>query len=208
MSTFSRSATSAALRSGRTLKPMTMAFEAVASSTSDSLMAPTPELMTRTLVFVVGQLRQRVGQHLGRALHVGLDDEREFLHAALGDVLLQRLERQAAALGAERLRVGLLLAEPGDLARLGRSSTAWKVSPGVGTPRDRALPPASTDRPRDTCGRGRPAARAPCRRWCRRGRCRRRAACRPAPARSPPDHGRDRACLRAPCRRRCAPRWP
>ena len=42
MSTFSRSATSAALRSGRTLKPMMIAFDAVASSTSDSLMAPTP----------------------------------------------------------------------------------------------------------------------------------------------------------------------
>ena len=44
MSTFSRSATSAALRSGRTLKPMTMAFDADASSTSDSLMAPTPRV--------------------------------------------------------------------------------------------------------------------------------------------------------------------
>jgi hypothetical protein len=38
----SRSATSAALRSGRTLKPMMIAFDAEASSTSDSLMAPTP----------------------------------------------------------------------------------------------------------------------------------------------------------------------
>ena len=32
----------AALRSGRTLKPIMMAFDADASSTSDSLMAPTP----------------------------------------------------------------------------------------------------------------------------------------------------------------------
>ena len=47
MSTFSRSATSAALRSGRTLKPMMIAFEAVASSTSDSLIAPTPVWMMR-----------------------------------------------------------------------------------------------------------------------------------------------------------------
>ena len=51
MSTFSRSATSAALRSGRTLKPMMMAFDAVASSTSDSLIAPTPLWMMRTLTF-------------------------------------------------------------------------------------------------------------------------------------------------------------
>ena len=49
MSTFSRSATSAALRSGRTLKPMMMALLAVASSTSDSLMAPTAEWMILTL---------------------------------------------------------------------------------------------------------------------------------------------------------------
>ncbi len=47
MSTFSRSATSAALRSGRTLKPMMIAFDAVASSTSDSLIAPTPVWMMR-----------------------------------------------------------------------------------------------------------------------------------------------------------------
>ncbi len=49
ISTFSCSASAAALRSGRTLKPMTMAFDAEASSTSDSLMAPTPEWITRTL---------------------------------------------------------------------------------------------------------------------------------------------------------------
>jgi len=36
-------ASAAALRSGRTLNPMMMALEAEASSTSDSLMAPTPE---------------------------------------------------------------------------------------------------------------------------------------------------------------------
>ena len=45
ISTCSRSATAAALRSGRTLKPMMIAFDAVASSTSDSLMAPTAEWM-------------------------------------------------------------------------------------------------------------------------------------------------------------------
>ena len=47
MSTFSCSASAAALRSGRTLKPMMMAFDADASSTSDSLIAPTPECSTR-----------------------------------------------------------------------------------------------------------------------------------------------------------------
>ncbi len=72
------------------------------------------------LDLLVRQLRQRVGEHLRRALHVGLDDDRQLLDAAFGDLLLQRFERQAAALGAERALLGLRLAERGDLARLGR----------------------------------------------------------------------------------------
>ena len=50
-STFSCSASASALRSGRTLNPMMMAFDADASSTSDSLIAPTPEWITRILTF-------------------------------------------------------------------------------------------------------------------------------------------------------------
>ena len=53
ISTFSCCASSAALRSGRTLKPMMMAFEAVASSTSLSVMEPTPEWMTLMRTFSV-----------------------------------------------------------------------------------------------------------------------------------------------------------
>ena len=53
MSTFSCSAAAAALRSGRTLNPMMMAFEAAASCTSDSLIAPTPEWITRIVTFSV-----------------------------------------------------------------------------------------------------------------------------------------------------------
>ena len=47
MSTFSCSAVACALRSGRTLKPMMIAFEAEASSTSFSVIAPTPVRSTR-----------------------------------------------------------------------------------------------------------------------------------------------------------------
>ena len=86
MSTFSRSATSAALRSGRTLKPMMIAFDAAPSSTSDSLMAPTPLWMIRILTLLVAELGQRVGQHFGRALHVGLEDDRQLLHPAFGNL--------------------------------------------------------------------------------------------------------------------------
>ena len=51
--TLSCCASSAALRSGRTLKPMMMALEAVASRTSLSVMEPTPEWMTLTRTFSV-----------------------------------------------------------------------------------------------------------------------------------------------------------
>ena len=54
---------SAALRSGRTLKPMMIAFDADASSTSDSLIAPTPERMMRILTFSSDSFVERVGQH-------------------------------------------------------------------------------------------------------------------------------------------------
>jgi len=53
MSTFSCSASAAALRSGRTLKPMMIASEATAKSTSFSVIAPTPEWITRIRTFSV-----------------------------------------------------------------------------------------------------------------------------------------------------------
>ena len=43
--------------------------------------------MMRIFDLLVGELRQRVGEHFGRALHVGLDDDRQLLHAAFGDLL-------------------------------------------------------------------------------------------------------------------------
>ena len=119
MSTFSRSATSAALRSGRTLKPMMIAFDAEASSTSDSLIAPTPLWMIRILTFSSVSFVSVSAEHLGRTLHVGLDDDRQLLHVAFGDLLLQRLERQARALAAERLFLRLRLTEQRDLTRFG-----------------------------------------------------------------------------------------
>ena len=72
------------------------------------------------LDLLVRQLGQRVGEHFGRALHVGLDDERQLLHAAFGDLLLERFEREPAALGAERALLGLRLPERRDLPRLRR----------------------------------------------------------------------------------------
>ena len=71
MSISSRSAISCALRSGRTLNPMMMALEAEAGSTSDSLIAPTPDRMMRILT-LSSELGQCVGEHFSEALHVGL----------------------------------------------------------------------------------------------------------------------------------------
>src|SRR5438309_2185898 len=51
MSTFSFSAMAEAARSGRTLKPMMTASEALASRTSLSVIAPTPLLSTRIRTF-------------------------------------------------------------------------------------------------------------------------------------------------------------
>ena len=70
MSTFSCSASSCALRSGRTLKPMMMAFEAEASSTSVSVIAPTPERSTFSRTFSFDSFVQQVGQHFDRAADV------------------------------------------------------------------------------------------------------------------------------------------
>src|SRR6187401_1761473 len=60
---------------------------------------------------LVAELRERAGQHFGRALHVGLDDDRQLLDAAFGDLLLQRFQRQAARLRGVRPLLLLVLAE-------------------------------------------------------------------------------------------------
>ena len=58
ISIFSRSASTAALRSGRTLKPTMIALEAIANNTSDSEMAPTPERSNWTCTFSLRSLRR------------------------------------------------------------------------------------------------------------------------------------------------------
>ena len=144
---------SSALRSGRTLKPMMIAFDADASSTSDSLIAPTPAVNDADLDLLVGQLGQRVGQHFGRALHVGLDDDRQLLHAAFGNLRLQRLERQAAAL-ARRARLSFACSwrNVRDLPRLGRVGQRLERVAGLRQAAetehfDRRRRPADFDRP-------------------------------------------------------------
>src|SRR5258705_2510446 len=70
------------------------------------------------LALLLRELRERVGEHFRRALHVRFDDDRQFLDAAFGNLLFQRFERQAAAARAERTLLRLPLAEGGNLPRL------------------------------------------------------------------------------------------
>jgi hypothetical protein len=142
----SRGGDSSAFRSGRTLKAMMMAFDAEPSSTSDSLTGADAGVDDRIFTFSSVELGERVGQHLGRALHVGLDDDRQFLHAAFGDLRLQRLEREPGALRAEGAVLGLLLAERRNLP------APWRRRPGTrrraaAVRSNRALRQASTAAP-------------------------------------------------------------
>ena len=83
-------------------------------------MPPTPEWISARADLVGAELLERAGDRLDRALHVGLDDEREFL-AARGLELAHHLLERAAHAG--RARGGLLAllagAVIGDLAGAG-----------------------------------------------------------------------------------------
>ena len=89
------------------------------------------EWMTRILTLSSDSFGERVGEHLDRALHVGLDDQRQLLDPALGDLLLQRLERQAAALRAERPLRRLLLRNVAIWRALAASATPGTCRPAA-----------------------------------------------------------------------------
>ena len=120
MSTCSRSATSAALRSGRTLNPMTMAFDAEASSTSDSLMAPTPERMMLILTLSSESFVSVSASTSAEPCTSAFTIIGSSLTPPSAICSFRRLEGEAAALGAERLLLGPRLAEGGNLPRLRR----------------------------------------------------------------------------------------
>ncbi len=66
---------------------------------------------------LAGELGERVGEGLDRALHVALDDDAQLLLAALGDALRELLERDLRRRRDEALG-HLALAALGDLLRL------------------------------------------------------------------------------------------
>ena len=97
-----------------------MAPDAEASSTSvlgDRADAGMDDL---ELHLVAGKFGQHFAEHFHRALHVGLDDDRQFLGFAGLELLVQLIERDARA-GAARQRsfAQLVLPVIDDVARLG-----------------------------------------------------------------------------------------
>ena len=122
---------------------------------------------------------------------------------------LQRLERQAAALGAERALLRLPWRKVAICRALAASASAWNASPGCGRP---VRPSTSTgvdgradlDRPAAIVDQ---RAHAPDDRAGDEGVADAQRAVLDED-RSPPDRGRDRASLRAPCPTRSASGWP
>jgi hypothetical protein len=119
----------------------------VASSTSDSLMAPTPRWMTSTFTSVVLSWQQRIRQRLHGAVHVALDDQVQRGGLALRQHAADVRQLHAAALDAQLLLALQPLPRAGNLA--GRSaSMATSVSPAPGTPE---MPRICTGMPGPAC---------------------------------------------------------
>ena len=83
------------------------------------------------LHLVVGKLLQRLGEHFGRAAHVGLDDDGQFLDLARLHLLVQLLQGEAAGLGQGRF-ARLLVAEVDDLLGLGGIGDHLEIVAGFG----------------------------------------------------------------------------
>ena len=92
-----RLAAAAASLLARTEKPMIAALKPSASVTSDSEMPPTPACRMRAATSSVPSFSSEPEDRFQRALHVGLDDQREFLAARGLELRHHLLERTAHA---------------------------------------------------------------------------------------------------------------
>ena len=101
MSTPSRSASARASALGRTLKPITSAFEADARLTSFSVIAADAGVDDVDAHLGMLDLAELAEQRLDRSLHVALEDDVEILDDTLLQLREEALERDAA-LGALR----------------------------------------------------------------------------------------------------------
>ena len=112
---------------------MMMAFDADASSTSRFVDGADAGVDHADLDLVVGELLQRLGEHFGRAAHVGLDDDRQFLDFARLHLLVQLLEREAAGFGQRRFLAPCWSRKMTICLALAVSVTTWKSSPASGS---------------------------------------------------------------------------
>ena len=212
MSTPSRSASSRALPSGRTLKPMTIASEAVARLMSFSVMAPTPRWITRSATSSPSS-----SSILSSASSsASTEPETSPLMIRLSCSTSPASSASSRSSSEIRRRVGASCALRSRACRARRSagppgppSTTRKLSPAPGT---EVKPSTCTGRAGpgllDGARRPRRASPGPGRRRRRRRSSRRRAACRAGPARSPPGRGPGRGAPRWPRPGRPGPGWP
>jgi hypothetical protein len=79
------------------LKPMTMASDAEASRISDSVIVPDALVQDANLDLAGGQVFGGFGEGLEGTLHVGPDDDPQFLDIAFAHLLKQLIQRNLAA---------------------------------------------------------------------------------------------------------------
>ena len=154
------------------------------------------------------QPRERIGERLDRALHVGLDDDAQLLRVAGLHLAVEVLERHLGGL-EQRSPRGAWRAgarRPGGPSP--RRPRRRRSCPLRARRRGRGSRPASTDRPRSTLcplssimARTRPA-------YGPQTNGSPDAASLPAPARWPPGRGRGRASPRRWCRAPACRDWP
>ena len=198
MSTPSRSASARASALGRTLKPTTSASDADARLMSFSVIAADARVDDVHAHLGVLDLLELAEERLDGALHVALQHDVQLLDLARLEVVVQRLEGDAAprplrellaaqplrAHVREVLRLALVLDDPDELTGGRRLVEAEDL--------DRLARPGLASPSRRDSRR----ARAPCRTRRLPRRRRRRAACRGARARSRPARDRRPAATR------------
>ena len=151
---------------------MMMAFEAVASSTSLSVMEPTPEWMTLMRTFSVDMRTSESASTSTEPVTSPLMMSGRSLMPGLANLLGKAFKRNARALGQLRLALLHLAVLRNALGLVAIGDDEEGIA-GVG----HGFEAENFDRRRWTCfferrGRGRRTWRGPCRRCCRRCSCR------------------------------------
>ena len=145
MSTFSRLASSAAFRSGRTLKPTMMAFDAAREQDVGFRDRADAGMEDSNLHLVGAQLVQHFAQCFLRSLDVALQNDGDFLDFAFGKLAVQLIESQSRGL-CHCDFAQLFLAVLSDLPRLFVIHGLEGIAGHAAVPGVQALRPVSTGR--------------------------------------------------------------